>query len=71
MIRQNSKVQWKWADSTAEGKVLETYTSKVTKTIKNTEVTRNGSSDNKALFIEQSDGDRVLKLESEVEHITQ
>jgi len=67
MIRKGSNVKWKWGNGTAEGKVLETYDKEVSKTIKGSEVTRKGSSDDKALYIEQSDGDKVLKLESEVE----
>jgi len=67
MIRQGTKVKWKWGKGTAEGKVKETYQKKVSKTIKGNEVTRNGSQDDKALYIEQEDGDLVLKLESEVE----
>lgn len=66
MIRKGTKVSWKWGSGTAEGKVEETYTSKVTKTIKGTEVSRNGSTDDKALYIQQEDGDYVLKSESEV-----
>jgi len=69
MIRKGSNVKWKWGSGTAEGKVLETYDKEITKTIKGSEVTRKGDSDNKALYIEQSDGDKVLKLESEVEKI--
>jgi len=67
MIRKGTKVKWKWGNGTAEGKVIETYTDKVSKTIKGSDVTRNGASDNKALYIEQEDGDHVLKSESEVE----
>ena len=67
MIRKGTKVSWKWGQGTAHGKVIETYTSKVTKTIKGNEVTRNGAQDDKALYIEQDDGDKVLKSESEVE----
>ena len=67
MIRQGSKVKWSWGNGTAEGKVKETFTEKTTRTIKGNEVTKNGESGNKALLIEQEDGDRVLKLESEVE----
>jgi len=67
MIRKGSNVKWKWGSGMAEGKVLETYDKEVTKNIKGSEVTRKGESDNKALYIEQSDGDKVLKLESEVE----
>ncbi len=66
MIRKGTKVKWKWGQGYAEGKVSETYTESISKTIKGNEVTRNGSSDDKALLIEQLDGDRVLKLESEV-----
>jgi hypothetical protein len=67
MIRKGTEVKWKWGNGHASGKVSETYTESVTKTIKGSEVTRNGSSDDKALYIEQEDGDKVLKLESEVE----
>ena len=47
----------------------ETFSEEVTKTIKGSEVTRKGESGNKALLIEQEDGDEVLKLESEVEKV--
>ena len=66
MIRKGSKVSWKWGNGSAEGKVKETFTEEVTRTIKGNEVTRKGESGNKALLIEQEDGGRVLKLESEV-----
>ena len=67
MIRKGSKVSWQWGNGSATGKVQETFTEEVTRTIKGNEVTRKGESGNKALLIEQEDGDRVLKLESEVE----
>jgi len=67
MIKKGTKVSWNWGSGTAEGKVEETFTKKVTKTIKGNEVTRNGEEGNKALYIKQEDGDKVLKLESEVE----
>ena len=66
-IQKGDKVKWKWGNGTAEGKVTETFQEKTTRTIDGNEVTRNGSSDDKALMIEQEDGDRVLKLESEVD----
>ncbi|AWH74843.1 hypothetical protein DCS32_11935 [Dokdonia sp. Dokd-P16] len=69
MIKEGTKVQWKWGNGTAEGKVTETFTESVTRTIKGSEVTRNGESGNKALYIEQEDGDKVLKLEDEVERV--
>mgnify|MGYP003631309374 FL=1 len=43
-------VKWSWGNGIAEGKVEETYASKITKTIKGNEVTRNGEKDNKALY---------------------
>ncbi|WP_299048146.1 DUF2945 domain-containing protein [uncultured Polaribacter sp.] len=67
MIKTGTHVKWNWGNGTAEGKVIETYTQKVTKTIKGNEVTRNGESGNKAMYIEQEDGSKVLKSESEVE----
>ena len=67
MIREGSKVKWKWGNGEATGKVEKTYTEKVTRTIDGNEVTREGESGNKALYIKQDDGGAVLKLESEVE----
>ena len=67
MIRKGIKVKWKWGNGEAEGKVVETYARKVTKTIKGSEVTRKGEEGNKALLIKQEDEDEVLKLEQEVE----
>ncbi|MEM8527520.1 MAG: DUF2945 domain-containing protein [Bacteroidota bacterium] len=69
MIRTGTKVSWKWGNGTAEGKVVETYTEKVVKTIAGQKVTRDGEEGNKALYIEQEDGDKVLKLESEVKRV--
>ncbi|MGC1204633.1 MAG: DUF2945 domain-containing protein [Flavobacteriaceae bacterium] len=67
MIKKGTEVTWKWGNGTAKGKVKETYTKKVIKMLKGNEVTRNGEEGNKALYIQQEDGDYVLKSESEVE----
>ena len=48
---------------------MDTFDHKITKKIKGAEVTRNATTDDKALFIEQNDGDHVLKSESEVERV--
>lgn len=69
MIRKGSEVKWQWGTGEASGKVIETYKKSITKTIKGSEITRNGKSGNKALYIEQEDGDKVLKLENEVTKI--
>ncbi len=70
MIREGTKVKWTWGNGTAEGKVVETYTKSITKTLKGEEITRHGEANNKALLIEQEDGDKVLKLESEVDRLS-
>ena len=68
-IKKGDKVKWKWGQGHAEGEVEKTYTESTTRKIKGSEITRNGSKDDKALYIKQEDGDAVLKLESEVEKI--
>ena len=68
MIREGSEVKWKWGNGTAKGKVVSTYKKEVTRKIEGSEITRKGSDDDKALLIEQEDGSKVLKLESEVEN---
>ena len=69
MIRKGSKVKWKWGQGEATGTVKETYSEKVTKTIEGSEITRNGEEGNKALYIEQENCSKVLKLEGEVSKI--
>ena len=65
-ISEGDKVEWDWGDGTATGTVQSTFTEKTTRNIKGSEVTRNGTKDDPALYIEQEDGDNVLKLASEV-----
>lgn len=67
MIREGTTVTWKWGNGQATGKVQSTFAREVKRTINGNEVTRKGSDDNRALLIEQEDGQEVLKLTSEVE----
>lgn len=60
------KVSWNWGNGTAEGVIKQIYTKKVSKTIKGSEIVRNADDDNPAYLIEQDDGDRVLKSNSEL-----
>lgn len=62
-----TEVQWSWGNGTGKGTVRESFTDRVSRTIKGSEVTRDASSDNPAYLIEQEDGDRVLKSHSELE----
>ena len=66
-FKQGDKVKWRWGQSWAEGEVRSVTARKVTRTIKGSTVSRNGTRDNPALYIEQAKGGRVLKLASEVE----
>lgn len=64
--RRGSKVSWTWGNGTGEGEVEESFTEKVTRTIKGTRVTRNASADEPAYLLRTEDGDRVLKSHSEL-----
>ena len=66
-MKVGQKVRWHWGSGTAMGTVRKVVPETVTHTIKGSEITRHGTEDNPALEIEQEDGDRVLKLASEVE----
>lgn len=66
-ISTGDNVRWAWGSGHGEGKVVERFTSEITRTIKGSEVTRNASEDDPAFLIEQEDGDRVLKSQSELE----
>ena len=65
-ISKGDKVKWDWGDGTAEGEVRSVHEESVTRKPQGTEVTRDGSVDDPAIYIKQEDGDRVLKLASEV-----
>jgi len=60
------KVEWNWGNGTGEGKIDERFTSKVTRTIDGSEVTRDASEDEPAYMIKQDDGGKVLKSASEL-----
>ena len=65
-MRKGSKVSWKYGTGTATGKIESVHKEPVARTIKGSEIHRNGSADDPALVIMQENGDRVLKLQSEV-----
>lgn len=66
-FNEGDKVKWSWGSGEATGKIQSIFAEKTTRTIKGSEVTRSGTSDDPALYIKQEDGDAVLKLASEVE----
>ena len=66
-FRTDQYVKWNWGNGTGCGQVEERFEREVTRTIDGNEVTRDGSEDNPAYLIKQEDGDKVLKLGSELE----
>lgn len=59
-------VHWNWGKSEAEGKVKEKFTKAVKKIIKGTSVKRDASQEEPAYMVEQENGNKVLKSESEL-----
>ena len=67
MARQvGETARWNWSGGEGSGKIVQIYTESVTKELQGSEITRHGEDDNPAYLIEQDDGDRVLKLDSEL-----
>lgn len=69
-MRKGTKVNWKYGTGTATGKIESVHKEPVVRTIKGSEIHRNGSVEDPALVIVQDNGDRVLKLKSEVKAAT-
>ena len=65
-MKKGDNVTWKWGKSEAEGKIVKEHTEPVSKTIKGAKVKRNASEDEPAFEIEQENGSKVLKSESEL-----
>jgi len=65
-MRKGTKVSWKYGTGTATGKIESVHKESISRKIKGSEITRNGTDDDPALVIVQDNGDKVLKLQSEV-----
>jgi hypothetical protein len=65
-MKKGDNVTWKWGKSEAEGKIVNKHEEPVSKTIKGAKVKRNASKTEPAYEIQQKDGDKVLKSESEI-----
>lgn len=66
-FRKGAPVRWQWDAHSAEGKVAQSFTRDVTRTIKGEAVKRKASAEEPAYLIVQEDGARVLKSHSELE----
>jgi hypothetical protein len=69
-MRKGTTVTWKYGTGTASGKIEEVHKESITKKIKGSDITRNGTADNPAFVIVQENGDKVVKLQSEVSAAT-
>ncbi|GAA4374311.1 DUF2945 domain-containing protein [Hymenobacter koreensis] len=65
-MRKGTLVVWKYGTGTATGKIAEVHKESVSRQLKGATITRNGTPENPAFVIVQENGDRVLKLKSEV-----
>ncbi|GGD99595.1 hypothetical protein GCM10011390_18010 [Aureimonas endophytica] len=65
-FKRGQEVEWKWGKSKASGKVTQSFTSDVTRTIEGKEISRKADADHPAYMIKQEDGARVLKKHSEL-----
>lgn len=65
-FQKDQYVEWDWGNGKGKGQVKERFEREVTRTLKGSEITRNGSEENPAYLIRQEDGDEVLKLGSEL-----
>jgi hypothetical protein len=65
-MKKGEKVNWNWGQHEAEGKISEKFDQPVEKKIKGSKVKRNASKEEPAYLIKQSNGNQVLKSESEL-----
>lgn len=65
-MKKGDNVHWDWGASEAEGKIVAKHTSTTQKTIKGTKVKRKASKAEPAYDVEQANGSKVLKSESEL-----
>lgn len=68
-MRKGTTVTWKYGTGKATGKIESVHKEPTTRTIKGSEIHRNGTAEDPALVIVQANGDRVLKLKSEVKAV--
>lgn len=65
-FRTKQYVEWNWGNGTGCGQITERFEREVTRTLKGSAITKNGTENNPAYLIKQEDGDEVLKRGSEL-----
>ena len=66
-FHKGQTVTWNWSGGKAHGKIADKFERTVQRSLKGSKVRRKGSAENPAYLIEQEDGDKVLKLGSELD----
>lgn len=61
------QVKWKWGSGYGRGTVQSIFPEKTTRVVDGEDVTRNGSHDDPAIYVDCDDSNNVLKLASELE----
>ncbi len=67
MYSEGDSVKWAWGSGYGHGTIKSIFKQKTVRKIDGKEITRNGSQDDPAYYIQVDDGNNVLKLHSEVE----
>ena len=65
-LRKGEHVSWAWGAHRAEGIAAQVFTSRIKRTIKGKTIVRNASTEEPAYMVQQADGARALKSESEL-----
>ena len=65
-FKEGDEVRWACSDGHGLGVVQSVFDEKTTPKIKGTEVMRNGTKDDPAIYFKQEDGDAVVKLASKI-----
>ncbi len=65
-LRKGSKVSWNWGEQQGQGKILDRFTARVTRTLQGTKIVREASKEEPAYLIQQDDGDKVIRNASEL-----
>lgn len=66
MYKKGQRVSWSYGEGRGSGTIISIHTKPVTKTIDGSEITRNGTEENPAVYINSDNGNNVLKLASEL-----
>lgn len=65
--REGERVKWKWRNDFGHGSVKSRFNMRVARKVDGSDITRDGSEENPACYVDGDDGGSVLKLKSELE----